>query len=166
MRPLFFSIRLICKHRHKSAGCLASETSSGRMLTQIVTGLFALVLLSQTASAAIWNDVAQAAAKSSTTVTAGEPIFRQRRLSADPKLVAQQLQSASAVLSRNAAGSTASIELPMPDGSMKPYRVVYSPIIANGHAANYPQFKTYKIYALDGSSMTGRVSITPLGFNA
>ncbi len=54
----------------------------------------------------------------------------------------------------------------MPDGSMHRYRVVDSPIIANGQAANYPQYKTYKIYALDGSSMTGRVSITPLGFNA
>jgi hypothetical protein len=166
MRPLFLITRLVCKHTHKSAGCLASVAASGRILMQIVTGLFALVLLSQTASAAIWNDVAQAAAKSSTTVTAGEPIFRQRRLSADPKLIAQQLQSASAALSKNVAGSTASIELPMPDGSMKPYRVVYSPIIANGQAANYPQFKTYKIYALDGSSMTGRVSITPLGFGA
>ncbi len=103
MRPLFLITRLVCKRTHKSVSCLASLAASGRIPARIVTGLFALVLLSQTASAAIWNDVAQAAAKSSATVTAGEPVFHQRLLNADPKLIAQQLQSASAALSRSSA---------------------------------------------------------------
>lgn len=147
--------------------CLTSMLTSGRIVMRmLMAALFALVLLSQTAGAAIWNDVVQPAAKSSTVSATGEQSFHQRRLNADPKLIAQQLQSASTALSRNSAVDIASLELPMPDGSIQRYRVVDSPIIANDQASNYPEFKTYKIYALNGSSMTGRVSITPLGFNA
>ncbi|MCB0520279.1 MAG: hypothetical protein KDD27_15175, partial [Saprospiraceae bacterium] len=57
------------------------------------------------------------------------------------------------------------LNLPMPDGSLRLFRVVESPIMAPDFAALYPTFKTYAVQAADDPSVTGRISITPYGFN-
>src|SRR6185503_4208747 len=58
------------------------------------------------------------------------------------------------------------ISLPMPDGSMLRFKVLYSPIMEEGLAARFPQIRTFIGQALDGSAATTRFDWTPQGFHA
>ena len=57
------------------------------------------------------------------------------------------------------------LNLPMATADERAFRVVESPIMAPDFAAAYPSFRTYAIQAVDDPSVTGRISITPFGFN-
>ncbi len=58
------------------------------------------------------------------------------------------------------------IELPMPDGTMKKYRVVYSPVMAPELAAAYPDIKTFNITGVDEPGIYGKIDWTEMGFHA
>lgn len=58
------------------------------------------------------------------------------------------------------------IELPTADGSIQNFRFEQSTIMEASLAARYPEIKTYKIQGIDDPQATGRLSISPLGFNA
>jgi hypothetical protein len=124
------------------------------------------LVLPQLAAAAVWSDVPQADARAATAAPVAETGFHQRLLHAEPSLIAQQLLTASTARARSVTDASASIELPMPNGSMHRYSVENSPVMAAEFAAKFPEFKSYKVYALADSAMSGRVSITPLGFHA
>ena len=127
-----------------------------------------LVLMSSSVRATLWTDVAQlpAVTQAVSADVAGKSGdskgFKHRLLSADPASLRQQLLSSSAAQARN---SPASIELPMPDGSMRQYTVENSPVIATELVDQYPEIKTFKVRAVDSPAMSGRVSVTPLGFH-
>ncbi len=57
------------------------------------------------------------------------------------------------------------VKLPLLSQNERAFRVVESPIMAPDFAAAFPDFKTYAVQALDDPSVTGRISLTPYGFN-
>jgi len=60
----------------------------------------------------------------------------------------------------------ASLYLPMPDGSFKEFLVEFSPVMAPGLAAKFPEITTYRTVAVGDSATRGRLDFTPAGFHA
>ena len=58
------------------------------------------------------------------------------------------------------------IDLPMPDGTMQQYRVVYSPVMAPELAAQFPDMRTFNVVSVDGSAAYGKLDWTEMGFHA
>ena len=58
------------------------------------------------------------------------------------------------------------VELPMPDGTIKKYRVVYSPVMAPELAAVYPSIKTFNIVGVDEPGIYGKLDFSDMGFHA
>jgi hypothetical protein len=66
--------------------------------------------------------------------------------------------------SEEAAGRTVHLQVPLPDGTFKEFRVEESPILAPSLAAKFPQIKSYHGTGVpDGSS--ARFTITSKGFH-
>jgi hypothetical protein len=58
------------------------------------------------------------------------------------------------------------IELPMPDGTMKKYRVVNSPVMAPELQAAYPDIRTFNIVGVDEPGIYGKLDFSEMGFHA
>lgn len=58
------------------------------------------------------------------------------------------------------------LELPMPDGELKKFKVIESPVMAPGLAAKFPGIKTYRGVAVDDPTVNLRMSLSPSGFSA
>ena len=58
------------------------------------------------------------------------------------------------------------INLPLPDGQERLFKVEESTIMSEEFAALYPTFKTYSVIAADNPQVSGRMSVTPYGVNA
>lgn len=58
------------------------------------------------------------------------------------------------------------MELPHPDGSMHPYKVLENSTMDPELAARFPEIKTYDAYGLDDSGELVKFDITPHGFHA
>ncbi|MFC3030924.1 tandem-95 repeat protein [Pseudoalteromonas fenneropenaei] len=61
--------------------------------------------------------------------------------------------------------TTFDLELPMPDGSLAPFRLTHSPVYAPELAAKFPVFRTFSGYQLNNPENNGRFDITPQGFH-
>lgn len=62
--------------------------------------------------------------------------------------------------------SQAIIELPMPEGTMRKFRVVESPVMAPELCAAYPEIRTFNVAAMDNSGLYGKLDFTMWGFHA
>ena len=62
-------------------------------------------------------------------------------------------------------GQTDTIELPMPDGTLARFSIVESSIMEDALAAQFPGIKTYKVHGIDDPAASGRVDMSPNGFN-
>ena len=107
------------------------------------------------ASQQIWRDVSQLLARG-----AGDGI---RRFEVDNNALRNQLNQAP---HETLGDRSRLIQLPLPDGSLASFTIVESPVMKPALAARYPDIKTYKIYAVDDPTVSGRVDITPQGFHA
>ncbi|MBK7856174.1 MAG: hypothetical protein IPJ79_15945 [Bacteroidetes bacterium] len=58
------------------------------------------------------------------------------------------------------------LAIPFPDGTLKNFNMVESPIMEEELAFRYPEIKTYSGYGVDDNSLSIRISITSLGFHA
>jgi Metallo-peptidase family M12 len=58
------------------------------------------------------------------------------------------------------------LALPTPDGGVRSYRLLDSPIMAPELAARYPEIRTFRLVDTDHAGMGGRADWTPQGFHA
>ncbi len=58
------------------------------------------------------------------------------------------------------------IQLPMPDGSLQNFRLVESPIMEPGLAAQLPQVRTYRVLGIDDPAAVGRFDVSQFGLRA
>lgn len=58
------------------------------------------------------------------------------------------------------------IDLPLPDGSVKKFRVVESPVMAAELSAAYPEIRTYNVMGVDDPGIYGKLDYTMWGFHA
>ncbi len=58
------------------------------------------------------------------------------------------------------------IELPMPDGSMKSFKVWQDPMMHAEMAAKYPEIKTFTAYQIGNQHVTAKLDFTVYGFHA
>lgn len=82
----------------------------------------------------------------------------------DHNLLFQELLQAPNEL--NLALPAKMIQLPMPDGSLKTFRVFESPIYEPELAIKFPNIKTYSVVDTELESNRGRIDISPYGFHA
>ena len=66
----------------------------------------------------------------------------------------------------NAKTSQVILPLPMPDGSIKLFSIVESPVMEKELAEKYPEIKTYLGQGVDDIAASTRCDITPKGFHA
>ena len=57
------------------------------------------------------------------------------------------------------------LELPMPDGSVKKFKVIESSVMDPALAAKYPDIQTYNVMGIDQPDMHGKLDLTPFGFH-
>jgi len=58
------------------------------------------------------------------------------------------------------------IELPMPDGTSRSFRVWHSPMMPDKLAAKYPELRTFTAEAVDNPNITAKLDFTKYGFHA
>lgn len=58
------------------------------------------------------------------------------------------------------------IELPLPDGTLKKFRVVESPVMAPELCVAYPNIKTFNVMGVDMPGTYGKLDFTEFGFHA
>lgn len=125
------------------------------------TSLMGASLQAQTS---YWSDVPEALVK--TTGTRYTVPVKYRTLALNPNSLQQLLDSAPMEDNVRAKDSSVTISLPMPDGTVKRFSIVESPIMQPGLAAKYPHLKTYSGQGIEDPTATTRISMTPYGFHA
>ncbi|HUN80059.1 MAG TPA: zinc-dependent metalloprotease family protein [Phycisphaerae bacterium] len=102
--------------------------------------------------------------------TAGEPWVRPEKFQAvtlDRQSMANVLRLAPPENNVGAPeNSTLILTLPKPDGSFETFRVVDSPVMEPGLAAQFPDIKTWLGQGIDDPAASVRLDMTPLGFHA
>ncbi len=137
-------------------------------LTAVLVLVAALAPLGRAEDASwdgVWRTVAQVPAKH----VGGEPWVRPNRFQGallDNASLAQRLSQAPLEDTREAETNPLYMTLPTPDGVFALFRVVESPIMEPGLAAQFPQIKTYLGQGVDDPTATVRLDTTPLGFHA
>jgi hypothetical protein len=124
---------------------------------------------SATASAAAWDHVAANALRAPAPA---RPLVAPDRFAAftlDQDALAGVLDAAPAERRRTAApapGEGLTVSVPAPDGSLRRFAVVDSPVMAPGLAAQRPDITTYAGRGVDDPTATIRLDTTPIGFHA
>jgi hypothetical protein len=123
--------------------------------------IMALSIIPFSAQAAIWQDLttSETAAKG---LSASAPVYY-RALKADAALLSQALSLAPL---EDTSSEGATLELPMPDGTMQQFEVVNSPMLSTELAQAHPEIETYSVRGIDNPAITGRLDMTPVGFHA
>ncbi|MEM9990637.1 MAG: reprolysin-like metallopeptidase [Bacteroidota bacterium] len=105
---------------------------------------------------AIWQPIATPVATQE-----GEQIETYQAATLDIRQLQQQLKAAPMEFTSKAKNQSLSLDLLMPDGDTKAFKVVESPVMEAGLAARYPEIKSYSGRAADGTQL--RLSVSPRG---
>ncbi len=89
---------------------------------------------------------------------------QQRFLTLDEPAIRQTFRRTRMENSPSAWQQAPVLAIPLPDGGTLNFRLVESPLMAPGLAARYPSIKTYLAAGLENPALSGRISMTPLGF--
>ncbi len=92
-----------------------------------------------------------------------------RRLLLDERGLHQILFTATAKENKSVNGITSRntiFNLPLPDGSMLPVTATEYSIMSQTLADKFPQFKSWKIEAMNGKNIQGSINFTAMGFHA
>lgn len=114
----------------------------------------------------IWKDVQETPAMRSVSRLVGPDHYRTVSLNEDQlKSLLRQapLEFDNNVNSRS---SRVVLSIPFPDGSMREFSIVESPVMEDGLAVQFPEIKTYNAQAVNDPLMTMRFGWTYLGFHA
>lgn len=94
------------------------------------------------------------------------PLAEYATLTAGMNELRQELLHAPLEVALSLPKSTAEIQLPLPDGSFRSFRVVESPVMPEALQSRWPQIRTYRIQDVAAPQYMGRLSVTPLGITA
>lgn len=128
---------------------------------QTLQGLLSALILTLTANpagAALWQESGDASRGESSGIEFGTRAYR-----LDESTLRDRLQQ---VPHQALEDFSHEIELPMPDGSIARFQIVESPILADQLAADFPSFKSFKLYGIDDPTAVGRADISVRGFHA
>ncbi|MFK7936008.1 MAG: reprolysin-like metallopeptidase, partial [Saprospiraceae bacterium] len=117
-------------------------------------------------STSLWQPLPKSAAKSNSEVMPMLPDLSKQNLF--QLSVADMLRTSKSAASEFSAKSTttATVELPLPDGTFQTFQIWESSIMESGLAAKYPEIKTYVIQGIDDPLSAGRMMISPDEFSA
>ncbi|MBO0357613.1 T9SS type A sorting domain-containing protein [Hymenobacter sp. BT186] len=108
------------------------------------------------------EDVAARQAASQSPMLAA--LRQARPLTLDPTAVRAAL--AAAPLENQAGAAPLLFSLPLPNGTTEQFRVVESPVMEPGLAAQFPSIKTYSGVGVSDPTASVRLDVTPRGFHA
>lgn len=57
-----------------------------------------------------------------------------------------------------------SLKLPLPDGTIGEFKVIYSPVYGKQTERDYPDIQTFSVYEISDPTITGRIGISHSGF--
>ncbi len=113
----------------------------------------------------LWQKVDRNSVKHLTATTSVKP-GKSHLVELNKNLLADFLSGAPLENSLLAKSDFRIITLPMPDGSFARFRIVESPIMESGLAAEFPEIKTYSGYDIDNPTNYVRFDTTSFGFHA
>lgn len=91
------------------------------------------------------------------------PLAEYATLEAELTDLRAQLSSAPLESKTKLAQSATLIQLPLPDGTMRTFRVVESSVLSAGDQARWPQLRTYRVLDQAAPRFQGRIAVTPQG---
>ena len=125
----------------------------------IVASLFSTTAL---ADEPVWQDI-----QARTSAVPHTPLQTYRRLSLDEATFKAQLNAAASVnATKQARGTTASVQLPLPTGGFTTVTVETTQVLAPEVAADHPDIQTWRVYGTDDQVLSGVLDMTSSGFHA
>ena len=131
------------------------------LLCGVLIAVSAQVLAAAATPPALWRDI-----KAASIPLVGPLLITpiaMRSFAMDYEALRLTLSKAPVVGSQSLSSTV--VELPMPDGRNRSFRMVEIAVMAPGLAAKYPSIKTYAGTAVDDALTTGRFDIGPRGFH-
>ncbi len=136
------------------------------MIRQICALLAIATLLASpnvVATSQIWQPIdSQTANLQSKSHRPNQQVAKQSFYQMDAELLQNRL---AAVPLETTGDHSQQLELPMPDGRITRFEIVGSPIMHTGANGESSSFQSYKVKGVDDPTMSGRVSLSQLGFN-
>jgi subtilisin-like proprotein convertase family protein len=94
------------------------------------------------------------------------PLAEYATLTAEVSDLRQALVYAPLEVNTSLTRSATQIQLPLPDGTMRTFRVVESPVMPEALQARWPQLRTYRVQDVSAPQYKGRLTVTPQGITA
>ncbi len=113
------------------------------------------------AAAPVWQDRTKLVAAD--TAALSTTLREYRSLTLDLTALRSKLENAP---DENAGASPLRLDLPMPDGSMQPFDVYRTEVMAPELAARYPEIRSFVAHAVGHAEIQARLDDSPLGFSA
>ncbi len=84
----------------------------------------------------------------------------------DARLFAEATKAVAKERADEVGAPSTLLELPQPDGTLAPFRVIESPVMAPELAAKFPEIRTFRGVGVDDPTASVRFEVSPRGFSA